>query len=194
VATVSEPDQLAQALVALRAMQDAATRERWDRSLPLGDELFDRWERARALGFGEGTSIYHHAYVYGDVTVGEHTWIGPMTLLDGSGGLAIGSHCSISAGAQLYSHSTVEWAVSGGSAEYRRARTTVGDDTFVGPHAVVAMGVTVGARSVIGTHAYVNRDVPADSIVVGVPGRVVGRTEIDASGSVRLVYDGERPV
>ena len=189
---MSEPGDLAQALMALQAMQDAATRERWDRSLPLGDELFDRWERARALGFGEGTSIYHHAYVYGDVTVGEHTWIGPMTILDGSGGLAIGSHCSISAGAQLYSHSTVEWAVSGGAAEYRRARTTVGDDTFVGPHAVVAMGVTVGARSVIGAHAYVNRDVPAGSIIVGVPGRVVGRTQIDANGSVHLVYHGER--
>jgi acetyltransferase-like isoleucine patch superfamily enzyme len=181
--------ELADALVALQAAQDGATRERWNRSLPLGDELFDRWERARRLGFGAGTSIYHHAYVYGDVTVGENTWIGPMALLDGSGGLAIGSWCSISAGAQLYSHSTVDWAVSGGAAEYRRAATTIGDQTFVGPLAVVAMGVTVGSRCVIGAHTYVNRDVRDGAIVVGAPGRVIGRTEVDGSGAVRLLYD-----
>jgi acetyltransferase-like isoleucine patch superfamily enzyme len=184
-------DSLAEALVALQVTQDTAMRQRWDRSLPLGDELFDRWERARRLGFAEGASIYHHAYVYGDVSVGENTWIGPMTLLDGSGGLVIGSYCSISAGAQLYSHSTVEWAVSGGASEYRHARTYIGDRTFVGPHAVVAMGVTVGSRCIIGAHAFVNRDAPDGSIVVGIPGRVVGRTEIDQSGEIRLLYDRE---
>ena len=180
---------LAAALVALQAQQDRATRERWDRSLPLGDELFDRWERASALGFGAGTSVYHHAYVYGDVTVGENTWIGPMTLLDGSGGLTIGSYCSISAGAQLYSHSTVEWAVSGGRSEYERAPTTIGDRTFIGPLAIVAMGVTVGSGCVVGAHAYVNADVPDHAIVVGVPARIVGRTTVDAEGKVRLTHD-----
>ena len=181
--------ELVDALVALQVTEDDAMRARWNRSLPLADELFDRWERARRLGFGEGASIYHQAYVYGDVRVGEHTWIGPMTLLDGSGGLAIGAWCSISAGVHLYSHSTVEWAVSGGAAPHRRGGTSIGDRTFVGPLAVVAMGVSVGSRCVIGAHTYVNRDVPDGSIVVGAPGRVVGRVEVDASDEVRLVYD-----
>ena len=188
-----EGEDLARALVALQASMDDGVRQRWDRSLPFGDELFDRWERSRRLGFGDGASIYHHSYVYGDVTVGDNTWIGPMTVLDGSGGLVIGSHCSISAGAQLYSHSTVAWAVSAGAAPYARARTTIGDRTFVGPHAVVAMGVTIGSGCVIGAHAFVNRDAPDGSIVVGVPGRVVGRTEVDPSGHVRLVYERDRP-
>ncbi len=68
VAADEPPDELAQALVALQAAKDEATRERWNRSLPLAEELFDRWERARRLGFGDGASIYHQAYVYGDVT------------------------------------------------------------------------------------------------------------------------------
>ena len=65
-------------------------RARWQRAVPFADELFDRWERARYLGFGEGTSIYDASVVLGDVTVGEKTWIGPFTVLDGSGGLRIG--------------------------------------------------------------------------------------------------------
>ena len=53
--------------------------------------------------------------VIGDVKVGSHTWIGPNVILDGSGGgLEIGDYCSIDAGAQIYTHDTVMWAISGG--------------------------------------------------------------------------------
>src|SRR5437870_6824335 len=93
-------------------------REKWHRDLPLEELLFDRWERARSLGFGDGASIYHNAYVYGDVKVGANTWVGPFTLLDGSGGLVIGSNCSISAGVQIFTHDSVQWAVSVGKAPY----------------------------------------------------------------------------
>ena len=97
----------------LRGVYDALRsemREKWHRDLPLEELLFDRWERARKLGFGEGTSIYHNSYVYGDVHVGERTWIGPFTILDGSGGLRIGSNCSISAGVHIFTHDSVQWA------------------------------------------------------------------------------------
>jgi len=88
--------------------------EQWNRSLPYGDGMVDRWQRAKFLGFGDGTSIYDSAVVIGDVKVGEKTWIGPSTVLDGSGGLTIGSCCSISAGVQIYTHDSIKWALSGG--------------------------------------------------------------------------------
>jgi len=108
----------------LHAMQESYQRlrqdmrERWHRDLPFEELLFDRWERASALGFGERANIYHNSYVYGDVTVGEHTWVGPYTLLDGTGGLSIGKYCNISAGVQIYTHDTVKWVLSGGKAKY----------------------------------------------------------------------------
>ncbi len=79
-------------------------KDQFSRSLPLADELFDRWERAQFLGFGEGSSIYDSSLVLGDVSVGVKTWVGPFTILDGSGRLKIGDYCNISGGAQLYSH------------------------------------------------------------------------------------------
>jgi len=66
-------------------------KQRWNRDLPLEELIFDRWERARQLGFGEGTSVYHNSYIYGDVRVGKYTWIGPFTLLNGTGGLENGT-------------------------------------------------------------------------------------------------------
>ena len=86
-------------------LREARMRQ-WKRVLPMGDEISDRWEKAKYLGFGEGTSIYDSSLVIGDVKVGKNTWIGPFTILDGSGGLEIGDYCSIAAGVQIYSHET----------------------------------------------------------------------------------------
>src|SRR3954447_12586769 len=88
--------------------------ERWKRTLPFADYVVDRWEKARLLGFGEGTSIYDSSLVLGDVKVGSNTWIGPFTVLDGQGGLSIGSYCSISAGVHIYTHHTIRWSLSNG--------------------------------------------------------------------------------
>ncbi len=133
---------------------DAEVRERWQRSLPFDELLSDRWERARELGFGAGASIYAASYVYGDVRVGADTWIGPFTVLDGTGGLEIGSTCSISAGVHVYTHDTVQWALTGGAAEYERAAVRIGDACHVGANAVIAPGVTIGDHSVLNRHPH----------------------------------------
>lgn len=134
----------------------------------------DRWERARELGFGEGSSIYDSALVLGDVSVGRHTWIGPGVVLDGAGGLAIGDYCSISAGVQIYTHDSVAWALSAGQAPYEKAPSRIGSRCYLGPQTVVAKGVTIGDGCVIGAHSLVLASIPAGSKAYGVPCRVVG--------------------
>src|SRR5688572_8652435 len=133
------------------------------RTLPFGDYVVDRWEKARELGFGEGASVYDSALVLGDVKVGAHTWIGPFVVLDGSGGLSIGSHCSISAGVQIYTHDSVRWALSGGEAPYETAPTSIGNNCYIGPHTVITKGVRIGDGCLIGAHSLVLGDIPAGS-------------------------------
>jgi len=163
-------------------------KQKWNRDLPLEELLFDRWERAKQLGFGEGTNIYHNSYIYGDVRVGKYTWIGPFTLLDGTGGLEIGDYCNISSGVQVYTHDTVKRALSGGKAEYERAPVKIGNCCYIAPNTVITKGVTIGDHSLIGAYSLVNTDIPTNSIAFGIPAKVVGKIEISEEGEVKLIY------
>ncbi|GIG60309.1 hypothetical protein Lfu02_46810 [Longispora fulva] len=123
-----------------------------------------------------------HAWISGDPVIGAGTWIGAFTVLDGSGGLTIGTGCDISCGAQIYTHSTARRCVSGRAyPDVDRAPVTIGDRVFVGANAVIQMGVTIGDGAVVAAGAVVSRDVPAGTVVAGVPARVVST----------VVFDGE---
>lgn len=168
--------RLAELLAELKALlsQEATkVHKLWNRSLPLADYIVDRWEKARRLGFGEGCSIYDSALVLGDVKVGKNTWIGPFTLLDGSGGLTIGENCSISAGVQIYTHETVSWATSGGKTPPAQAPVQIGNRCFIGPNVIIGKGVQIGDGCVIGANSFVNTDIPSGMKAWGTPARVL---------------------
>lgn len=148
-------------------------REKFNRVLPLNELLTDRWEKAKYLGFGKGTSIYDSSIVLGKVEVGKDTWIGPFTLLDGTGGLTIGSNCSVSAGVQIYTHDTVEWATSGGNSEYKYAPVTIEDNCYIGPNSVIARGVVIGRGSIVGSNSFVNKSFPPNSKIAGSPAKII---------------------
>ncbi|WP_116049086.1 acyltransferase [Amycolatopsis palatopharyngis] len=133
-----------------------------------------------------------HAWITGDPEIGEGTWIGAFTVVDGSGGLRIGKGCDVSCGVQIYTHNTVRRCVSG--REYPnvdRAPVTIGDRVFLGANAVVMMGVTIGDSAVVGAGAVVTKDVPARTVVAGVPAREIGTVHLEGD-SVRIEYDAQR--
>ncbi|MEW6103502.1 MAG: acyltransferase [bacterium] len=162
-------------------------KKRWNRALPFNEELFDRWERAEYLGFGKESSIYDSSIVMGDVRVGENTWIGPFTILDGSGGLKIGSYCNISSGVQIYTHDSIKWCLTRGGAKYEYDSVVIGDCCYIGSLSIVNKGINIGEHSLIGANSFVNKDIPPYSIAFGSPVSVVGKVEIEKD-KVNLVY------
>ncbi len=134
---------------------------------------------------------YHPlAWIVGDPEIGEGTWIGAFCVVDGSGELHIGSGCDLSAGSQIYTHSTAKRCVSGRAYDHvDRSPTTIGDRVFIGANAVVNMGVTIGDEAVVGAGAVVTRDVGPGEIVAGVPAKVIGHVELD-SAAVHLRHVG----
>ena len=116
--------------------------------------------------------MYDNVLVLGDVKVGKFTWIGPNVILDGlHAPLEIGDWVSISAGVQIYTHHTVNRSTSMGMLPIEFAPTKIGSGVYIGPNAIIQMGVTIGDRAVIGAAAFVNRHVWAGSRVFGAPAR-----------------------
>jgi acetyltransferase-like isoleucine patch superfamily enzyme len=166
---------------ALSAMLEALRRRmkaRFNRHVPTGSLLHDRWQLARDHGFGEGTSVYDECLILGDVSIGRHCWIGPFTVLDGQGGLTIGDHVDIGAGAHIYSHNTIERALTGHRAPMYRKATKIGNCCFIAPHAILGPGTVLGDRCFVAAGSYVEGIYPADSYIAGNPGRIVGNVSI----------------
>jgi acetyltransferase-like isoleucine patch superfamily enzyme len=167
---------------------DASLLAKYQRSLPFQDAMFDRWERAKRLGFSEGASIYNSAAVFGNVKVGGSTWIGPNTVLDGSGGgIEIGAYCSISSGVHIYTHDTVMWALSGGKLYSKHAPVCIGDCSYIGSQSVIAAGVTIGSRCVVAANSFVNANFPDATILGGTPARKIGEV-VGEGDQVRMVF------
>lgn len=139
------------------------------RHVSFGDLFTDRWETAKFYGFGEGSSCYDNVLILGDVKVGKHTWIGPNTILDGSGDLVIGDYCSISAGVQIYTHDTVKYANSLGKEDVERESVTIGSGVYIGPNTVIQKGVTIGDGATIGACSFVNKSIPKGARAWGSP-------------------------
>ena len=74
------------------------------------------------------------------------------------------------------SHSIVDMET--GKRINKAANVLLGKHVWVGAHAKILKGVTIGNNSVIGTAALVTNDIPAHSIAGGVPAKVI-RSNID---------------
>ena len=115
-------------------------------------------------------------------------------MLDGSGGgIRIGETCSISAGVHIYTHDTVHWALSGGAISSRQGAVAIGSRVYIGSQSVIGRDVSIGDMCVIAANSFVNRDVPARTIVGGTPARAIGRVEGE-NEDVRLIFDKPKRV
>jgi len=97
--------------------------------------------------------------------------IGPGFFIDHGMGVVIGETAEIGANVTLYHGVTL----GGTSWKKGKRHPTIEDDVVIGAGAKVLGAITVCARTRIGANAVVVKDVPPDSVVVGVPGRVTHR-------------------
>jgi acetyltransferase-like isoleucine patch superfamily enzyme len=162
-------------LTALRKRMKA----RFNRHVPTGELLYDRWELARDHGFGEGTSVYDTCVIQGDVQVGRHCWVGAYTILDGNQApLRIGDYVDVGAGTHIYTHNTIERALTGLRAPMLKKATTIGSCCFIAPHSTIAPGTVLGDHCFVAAGSYVEGTFPPFSYIAGNPAQRVGVVEI----------------
>jgi acetyltransferase-like isoleucine patch superfamily enzyme len=136
------------------------------------------------IQIGENTLIMHHAelHVYNfrelphaGIRIGRDSLIGEFNVLRGQGGIAIGDRVYTSPLVQLaavdhvFSDPTRPFVEQGITAR----GIVVEDDVWIGAGAIVTDGVHVGRGAVVAAGAVVTRDVPAHTVVAGVPARAV---------------------
>lgn len=108
---------------------------------------------------GIGASIWYGAVVRGDleqIVIGAYTNIQDGAILHGDPGQLTVLEDYVTVGHRAVIHSA-----------------QIGRGSLIGIGAIVLDGVQVGAGSVIGAGAVVTKDVPARSLVVGVPAKVL---------------------
>ncbi len=99
--------------------------------------------------------------------------IGPGFFIDHGMGVVIGETAEVGVDVTLYHGVTL----GGTSLSKGKRHPTLEDRVVVGAGAKILGAITIGADSRIGANAVVVKSVPANSVVVGVPGQVVKRSK-----------------
>lgn len=163
---------------------------RFNRVLPSGELIYNRFDKAKDLGFGEGSSVYDTSVIMGDIKVGDHVWIGPYTLVEGATDtVEIGDYVTLDSGVMVYTHDSTKYYVSGGINPFESGPVRIGSYTVIGTMSIINCGVTIGSHCVVAANSFVNSDVPDKTIVAGNPAKAIGKVIINDEGEASFEYE-----
>ncbi len=133
--------------------------------LNLGGELTSIISKKSEIGtfetkIGIGTTILGAAYITNNVIIGQGSLIYMNTSITHD--VIIGNYVQISPGVSIL------------------GRSVVGDSTLIGSNAVILPDLKVGSNCVIGAGTIVTKDIPDNSVVVGIPGKVIKNIVINS--------------
>lgn len=129
----------------------------------------------RSVGFeiGEGTRIAGPLFCTGTMKIGKDCWIGRDLRVEGNGSVEIGDRCDIAPGVMFLTGGHAIGDASRRAGQGEHYHIYVGDGVWIGARATLGRNITVGDSSVVAACAYVGKDVPQNSMVGGVPARII---------------------
>lgn len=106
-----------------------------------------------------------------NIKIGKDVFVNSGCCFQDQGGVTLGDGC-------LVGHNVVFATLDHDKRPGRRGNMTaapivVGKDVWIGAHATILKGVTIGDGAIVAAGAVVTRDVPPNTIAAGVPARVV---------------------
>ena len=138
------------------------------------DEL--RVLMSRLVGYRVDDGFRLFPPVYSDfgknITIGKNVFVNSGCCFQDQGGITLGDGC-------LIGHNVIFATINHAKDPQRRGDMTakpivVGRDVWIGAHATILSGVTIGDGAIVAAGAVVTKDVPQRAIVGGVPGNVIG--------------------
>lgn len=109
----------------------------------------------------------------GDVVIGDYTRIGIHNTIIGP--VTIGSHVNLAQGITVtaLNHNFEDKNKRIDEQGVSTKPVVIGDDVWIGANAVILPGVTIGKHAVVAAGAVVTTDVPENTVVGGVPAKVI---------------------
>jgi len=141
---------------------------------------------------GEGTKIWHFSHVQSGAKIGKNCSIGQNVNIANNvkigNGVKIQNNVSVYEGVELEDYvfcgpSMVFTNIKVPRSEFPQQgcefyqKTIVKKSASIGANATIVCGVRIGEYAMIGSGAVVTKDIPAYSMVVGNPGRIVGKVD-----------------
>jgi serine O-acetyltransferase len=145
--------------------------------------LWHHHARLLARAFAELTRVLTGVEIHPAAVLGTGVFI------DHASGVVIGETAEVGNDVTIYQGVTL----GGTTLETGKRHPTVGDRVIIGAGAKVLGPITVGEDSQIGANAVVVKPVPPSSVVVGVPGQVIGRSRSGPPGALAHADDSMLP-
>ena len=106
-----------------------------------------------------------------NINIGKHVFINAGCCFQDQGGIEIGNNV-------LIGHQTVIATLNHDLAPEKRwnmlpAPVKIGNNVWIGSHATILSGVTIGDNAVIAAGAVVTKDVAANTVVAGIPAKLI---------------------
>ncbi len=124
---------------------------------------------------GRGTRIYRNGEILGPVQIGAHVFINTGAYI--RPGTTIGDRVNLGPFVRLITDTHEIGPHHRRAGEGRNDPIRIGDGTWIGAGATVVGGVTIGSGCVVAAGSVVTEDVPDDTMVGGVPARVLRSLE-----------------
>src|SRR5215213_10583586 len=139
--------------------------------------------------------VHDAAHVIGNVTLGARVSVWPTAVLRGdSDAITIGVDSNVQDGTIIHVDPGVPCTIGARVAIGHRAivhGAMVGDDCLIGMGAILLNRVVVGSGSIVGAGAVCREgmEIPPNSLVVGVPGKVIRETTDEERGRIRRTVE-----
>jgi carbonic anhydrase/acetyltransferase-like protein (isoleucine patch superfamily) len=134
------------------------------------------------------------ATIIGSVTIGRNSSVWPGAVLRGDyGWIRVGANCSIQDNVVVHCSAESPGIIGDGVTVAHNAiihACRIGDECLIGAGAIVFDGASVGKHSILGVGAVVpeRKKIPARSVAVGVPAKVIRRTVKKDVENIRQSY------
>lgn len=129
----------------------------------MASDRFKNWEPPK-IEDGKPTKWNWIVQYSEKFNLGAYTDIGAFTYINAKKGVTIEDYVQIGAHCAIYSVSTIDDKF--GEVILKRG-------CKIGTHSTIMPGVTVGENAIVGAHSFVDRSVPAGSIAVGCPAKII---------------------